>query len=110
MIIDCKKNEIFNLNQEDKYTLLLTKTKYCFVCVLLFKVILCKVDDFSALTAIKFINENIEKCTMMHRTTTRNGIDCCRNETLLICLAATIFDWMGLNCYICQIVACNKLY
>ena len=41
----------------------------------LFEIIVCKDDDFSMLTAIKFINENIEKCTMMYRVIMRNGID-----------------------------------
>ena len=42
---------------------------------LIFKKIVCKDDDFSALTATKSINENIEKCTMMYRAATRNGIE-----------------------------------
>ena len=29
-----------------------------------------------------------------------NGMDCCNNQTLLICVATIPFDWMGLNCYI----------
>ena len=32
-----------------------------------------------------------------------NGIDCCNNQTLIICIATTHFDWMGLKC------AFNKL-
>ena len=61
---------------------------------------MCKDDDFSALTDYKFINENIEKCTMMYRVATKDGIDCCNNQTLLISLVTIPFDWMGLNCYI----------
>ena len=45
-----------------------------------FKVIVCKDDDFSAVTATKFINENFEKCTMMYTRSTGNGIDCCNNQ------------------------------
>ena len=35
---------------------------------------------------------------------TPNGIDCCNNQTLAICIATTHFDWMGLKCCIPQIV------
>ena len=34
-----------------------------------------------------------------------NGIDCCNNQTLLICVVTIPFDWMEVNCYIQQIVA-----
>ena len=34
---------------------------------------------------------------MMHRMATPNGIDCCNNQTLLIGVATTHFDWMGLK-------------
>ena len=39
----------------------------------------CKDDDFSVLRAIKIINENFGKCTMMYTRSTWNGIDCCNN-------------------------------
>ena len=53
----------------------------CFVFIR----IVFKDDDFSALTAIKFINENIEKCTMMYRAAARNGIEFFfNNQTVLI--------------------------
>ena len=34
-----------------------------------------------------------------------NGIVCCNNQTLAICIATTHFDWMGLKYF-----ALNKLY
>ena len=38
-----------------------------------------------------------------------NGIDYCNNQTLLICVAATNFDWMGLKCCILQIgMSCDS--
>ena len=83
--------KIYSIVVSDKVLLCL-----CFVS----KIIVCKDDDFSVLTATTFINKNIEKCTMMYRTAMRHGIDCCNNPTLLIWLVPTIFDWMGLNCYI----------
>ena len=83
--------------QRDTLSRLLAVTlRMCFV----FKMSVCKDDDFSVITAIKFINENIEKCTMMYRMAMRKGIDCCNNPTLPVCLATTIFVWMGLNCYL----------
>ena len=33
-----------------------------------------------------------------------NGIDCCNNQTVLIGVATTHFDWMGLKSCIKQIV------
>ena len=36
--------------------------------------------------------------------TTTNEIDCCNNQTMVICIATTHFDWMGLKCCIQQIV------
>ena len=52
--------------------------------VFCFKIIVCKDDDFSVLTDNNFINESIEKCTMMLRAASRKGIDCCNNQTHLI--------------------------
>ena len=46
---------------------------------------------------------------MMYRVAARNGIDCCNNQTLLICIETTHFDWMGLNCCIQQIVMWGEL-
>ena len=40
------------------------KTTKCGLVLFLLKYIVCKDDEFSTLTATKFINENIEKCTM----------------------------------------------
>ena len=73
MSIDCKKNEVPNLNKEKN--ILDCNTRQSCLCFV-FKIIVRKDNDFSALTAIKFINENIEKCTMMYRVATPNGIDC----------------------------------
>ena len=95
--IDCKKNEVPNLNKEKNILDCNTRQSVA-LFVFVFKIIVYKDDDFSVLTATKFINENIEKSTMMYRVAMRNGIDCCNNPTLLIW--PTIFDWMGLNCYI----------
>ena len=80
------KRKIYLIVLQDKELLCL-----CFA----FKIIVCKDDDVSVLTAIRFINENIEKCTMIYRVATRNGIECCN-----IWVVTTIFDRMGLNCYI----------
>ena len=85
------KRKIYLIVIQDKVLLCL-----CFVL----KIIVCKDDDFSALTDYKFINENYEKCTITYRAATRNGIDCCNNPTLLIWLVTIPFDWMGLNHYI----------
>ena len=85
------KREIYSIEVEANKLLHL-----CFVL----KYFVCKDDDFSVLTDYIFINENIEKCTMMYSMAMRNGIDCCNNPTLLGWLVTTIFDWMGLNCYI----------
>ena len=83
--IDCKMNEVSNLNQEKN--ILDCNTRKVLLCLwLVFKIIVCKDDDFSAPTATKFINENIEKCTKMFRVAMRNGIDCCNNPPLLIWL------------------------
>ena len=35
-----------------------------------------------------------------------NGIDCCNNQTLVICIATTHFDWMGLNCEMLHLTNC----
>ena len=45
-------------------------------------------------------NENLKVCTRMFRMATTNGIDCCNNQPLVICIATTHFDWMGLTCCI----------
>ena len=81
--IDCKTNEVPNLNKEKIY-LIVIQDKVLLCLCFVFKIIVCKDDDFSVLTAVKFINENIDKCTMMYRVATRNGIDCCNKPTLLI--------------------------
>ena len=57
--------------------------------------IVCKDDVFLAFKAT-----NEKNCTRVYRTTITNGIDCCNNQTLLIGVATTHFDWMGLTCYI----------
>ena len=95
--IDCNWNKVSSL--EEKYALLKIKTTSCLVCVLFAKIIVCKDDVFLALK-LQIMNENIKFCTMMYRMATRNGIDCCNNPTLLICITTTHFDWMGLNCCI----------
>ena len=81
---------------QGKYTQMMFQTKCCFVCVLFVKIIVCKEYDFLAFKA----NENLIFCTMMYRMATPNGIDCCNNQTLFICVATIPFDWMGLNYYI----------
>ena len=91
-LISIKRNMYLNLFQN----------KLLFCLFSLFKINVCKDDDFSALTDYIFINENIEKCTMMYRMATRNGIDCCNNPrngidccnnpTLLIWLVTIIWD------------------
>ena len=91
MSIDCKKNEVSNLNQEKSILDCNTRQSVALL-VFVFKIIVCKNDDFSAIAAINFINENIEKCTMMYRVAMRNGIDCCNNPTLLIWLVTIPFD------------------
>ena len=97
--IDCKFNEVPNLlGEKDILDCNTRQSVALFVCFL--KIVVCKDDDFSVLTDYKFINENIEKCTMMYRAAMGYGIDCYNNQTLLIWLVTTIFDWMGLNCYI----------
>ena len=92
--IVCKKNEVPNLLLEKNIFYCLMKTKCCFV----FKLIVCEMMISLSLQL---------ECTMMYRVTTRNGIDCCNNPTLLIWLVTTHFDWMGLNCYI---YACQPNY
>ena len=37
------------------------------------------------------------------------GIDCCNNQTLLIGVATTHFDWMGLKCCIKHVVMRAKV-
>ena len=49
-----------------------TKHHSCFVS---FKIIVCKDDDVSALADYEFINENVEKFTIMYRVAMRNGIE-----------------------------------
>ena len=58
----------------------------------------CKDDDFSALTATKFINENIEKCTMMYRVATRNGIEFFSTIKLFSFGCSLQKQFVGLNC------------
>ena len=58
--------------------------------------IVCKDDVFLAAKA----NDNLKFCTMMYRTATPNGIDYCNNQTVLIGVGSTHFDWMGLKCCI----------
>ena len=62
------------------------------LCFVLNKIV-CKDDVFLAFKA----NENLKFCTMMYRTAMPNGIDCCSNQTLLIGVATTHSDWMGLK-------------
>ena len=71
----------------------------CLVCVLFSKK-MCAKMMFSLLLQLQIMNENLKFCTMMYRMATTNGIDCCNNQTLVICIATTHFDWMGLNCCI----------
>ena len=61
-------------------------TTKCHSCFVSFKIIVCKDDELSLLTEYNYINENIEKCTMMYRAATRNGIEFFfNNQTVLIC-------------------------
>ena len=72
--IDCiGMKYLISIKRKIDYIVIQDKVLLC-LCVV-FKLIVCKDDDFSAHTATKFINENIEKCTMMYRAATRNGID-----------------------------------
>ena len=75
MSIDWKKNKVSNLNQEKNILACNTRQSVALFVFCFFKIIVCKDDDVSALTAIIFINENIEKCTMMNRAAMRNGIE-----------------------------------
>ena len=61
---------------------------------------LCAKMMFSLHLRLQIMNENLHFCTMMYRMAMPNGIDCCNNQTLLICIATIHLDWMGLNCYI----------
>ena len=72
------------------------KAMRCLACVLYYNKIVCKDDVFLAFNA----NENLKFCTMMYRTAMPNGINCCNNQTVLIAVATTHFDWMGLKCCI----------
>ena len=57
---------------------------------------MCKDDVFLAFKAT-----NVNKfCTRVYRTATPNGIDCYNNQTLLIGVATTHFDCVGLTCCI----------
>ena len=60
------------------------------------KKIVCKDDDFSVLTAIKFINENIEKCSKMYRAAMRNGIEFFQQSNCSHLVVQKQF--VGLNC------------
>ena len=98
----CKKNKVSNLNQETnildcniRQSVVLFVFCLCFV----FKIIVCKDDVFLALR-LEIMNENFNFCTVMYRMAMSNGIDCCNNQTLLICIATIHFDWMGLKCCI----------
>ena len=94
--IDCKKTKVSNLNQE-KNVLDCESRQQVAWFVFCFKIkIVCKDDVFISFKA----NENLNFCTMMYGTATANGIDCCNNQTLVICIATTHFDWMGLKCCI----------
>ena len=93
--IDCKKNKVSNINQEKKILDCKSRQQVAWF-VFCFKIkIVCKDDDFLASKA----NENLKFCTM-YRMATTNGIDCCNNQTLVICTATIHFDWMGLKCCI----------
>ena len=48
--------------------------------VMFFKIIVCKVDDFSAFRTTQIMNENFVKCTRMYTRSIQNGIDCCNNQ------------------------------
>ena len=94
--IDCKKNKVSNLPW--KKNMLYCKSRQqvaWFVCVFL-KTIVCKDDVF---LAFKGTNINLF-CTRVYRMAMPNGIDCCNHQTLLIGVATTHFDWMGLKCCI----------
>ena len=93
--IDCKKNKVSNINQEKNILDCKSRQQVAWF-VFCFKIkIVCKDDDFLAFKA----TENLKFCTM-YRMATTNGIDCCNNQTLVICTATIHFDWMGLKCCI----------
>ena len=92
--IDCKRMK-YLISIERKIYLIVNQDNKLLGFVFCFKnKIVCKDDDFLAFTA----NENSNSCAMMYRTVITNGIDCCNNQTLVICIATTHFDWMGLKC------------
>ena len=70
----------------------------CFV----FKIIVCNEDDFSVLTDYNFINENIEKYTMMYRTALRNGIDFFQQSNcshFIVVGKNSLWDCADVDCY-----------
>ena len=52
---------------------------------------------FSLLLQLQIMNENLNIFTMMYRMAMPNGIDCCNNQTLLICVATIPFDLDGIE-------------
>ena len=94
--IDCKKNKVSNLNQEKNILDCKSRQLVAWFVICIKIKIVSKDDDFLAFKA----NENLNFCTMMYRMAMTNGIDCCNNQTHLICVATTHFDWMGLKCCI----------
>ena len=82
MYLILSQGKIYSNEVLDKVLLCL-----CFV----FKIIVCKDDDFSALRATKSINENIEKCTMM----LQNGIELFQQSTVLFWFQDE-WDWNSL--------------
>ena len=77
MYLILSQGKIYSNEVSDKVLLCL-----CFV----FKIIVCKDDDFSVLRATKIINENFEKCPMMYTRSTQNGIELFQqsNASLLV--------------------------
>ena len=99
MSTDCKKNEVFNLNQEKNILDCNTKQSVA-LFVFCFENKLCAKMMFSFHLRLQIMNENLHFCTMMYMMAMTNGIDCYNNPTLLICIGTIHLDWMGLNCYI----------
>ena len=94
--IDCKKNKISN-SFTRKNRLDCKSRQQVAWFVFCFQIKLCAKMMISFLL---MLDENLKFCTMMYGMATPNAIDCCNNQTLVICIVTTNFDWMGLKCCI----------
>ena len=82
-------NEVPNLFVEKNILNCIFRQNVALFVFFVFIIIVCKDDDFSALTNYKFINMNFEKCTMMCRmmglivATTKQYKLACNNPFLM---------------------------